>query len=138
MKQVHTQQNIVTRRGGYAYDPERHYVLVQKPSDQWEDGALDRLSDEVLADGSPAYRIDADGSAGAEQRRITGHRQLVMISCPKSYIEAKVQASAAESRLSFKRVDDPDAKLEIGSPVSFSEIPNQSRPVSMADLAAES
>lgn len=136
MKQVHTQQNTVTRRGGYPYDPERHYVLVQKPSDQWEDGALDRLTDEVLPDGSPAYRVDADGSKGADQRRITGHRQLVMLSCPKSYIDGRVQAIAAESRLSFKRVDDPDAKLEIGSPVSFSEIPNQARPASLADVIA--
>jgi len=80
------------------FKPDRHYVKVQRPDDSWDGPQLDSLMDQMLPDGSDAYTIEADGSRGVEDRRKTGHRNMVVLSCPKEYAESQARANSNASR----------------------------------------
>ena len=127
MKTVHNQTET-THRSRFEFDPNRHYVLVQKPDQYWDGPQLDRLMDEVSASGEDAYRIEADGEKGAEARRVTGHRQMVMLSCPKEHIDAKTKEAAAASNSSayaLKPTAELDEKLEFRAAISIDDIPTR-------------
>jgi hypothetical protein len=127
MKTVSNQVETA-RRSKFDYDPTRHYVLVQKPDAHWDGPQFDRLMDEVDATGEDAYRIEADGDKGAEARRVTGHRQLVMLSCSKEHIDEKIRTAAKASNtnaLSLKSSPDFDEKLEFRAAISIDDIPSK-------------
>lgn len=84
-------------RQRFTYDPTRHYVRAEKDSNMWDGSTLDALLNETLSDGSDAYKVELDGALDSEQRRQVGNRNLVLLSCPKSYIEEKQKAAQEES-----------------------------------------
>ncbi len=119
-------QTETNRRTRFDYDPTRHYVLVQRPDANWDGPQFDRLMDEVDAAGEDAYRIEADGEKGADARRVTGHRQLVMLSCSKEHADSKMRDAANSSKshsLAVKPNAEFEEKLEFRSAISIDDIP---------------
>lgn len=106
MKTVHNQDTESTRNR-FVYDPSRHYVRAEMDSQDWDGATLDALLNETLPDGSDAYRIEADGSKGPDQRRIAGSRRVILLSCPKSHIEQRIKEHSDESRRVAAQIAKP-------------------------------
>ena len=117
----------IGRRARFEFNPDRHYVLVQKPDANWDGQQMDRIMDEVDSSGNDAYRVEADGANGTDDRRVTGSRQMVMLSCHKSHIQEKIKGAANISHSNAHAVvpnPDYDEKLEYRQAISVEDIPN--------------
>jgi hypothetical protein len=128
MKTISNQTDVADRRTRVEYDPERHYVAVQKPEGEWDGPQLDRLLDETLADGTDAYRIEADGEKDRDQRRMTGHRHMVILSCPKEHMDQKMRAAAKASHANAHAIKpnaDFEEKLDYRAAISVDDIPSK-------------
>jgi hypothetical protein len=105
---VNEDNQVTTRRQSATikWDTNRHYVKVQKPDEvqgnaSWDGPQFDDLMDQVDPEtGQDAYRIEVDGAEGTEQRRMAGKRNLVILSCPKSYIDKQTRLN---SQVSYER-----------------------------------
>jgi hypothetical protein len=119
-------QTEVTRRPRFDFKPDRHYVLVEAPSDKWDGNQLDELSDLVdPATGDFAYREEARGT-DAEGRRVTGSRRMVMLSCSKEYIDGVTKGYSETSRDNASAVAPQEKNyfenLQVQAPISLESI----------------
>lgn len=86
------------RIGMFPYQPDRHYVIAQRPGPDWEyDSVSDLLYTFDPATGKSAYRVDVDGSEG-DGARFTGKRNAVLLSCSKAYFDTKQREEVRRSK----------------------------------------
>ena len=129
MKSIDTPRPESTRRVRFNYEPDRHYVLVQKAGGQWEENTLDKLLDQWDEEANaPAYRVEADGDTDSG-RQVTRDRRLVLLSCSKSFNERRTQEHVAPSNAQAYTVEPETAdvvtKLERRSAISIDDIQNR-------------
>jgi hypothetical protein len=94
---VHT-GDAPSRRARFQYHPDRHYVLAEVASANYNGEPLDELLNEIDdATGDDAYQIEADGSKGPEQRQAARSNRMMLLSCPKTYIDKKIRESTNAS-----------------------------------------
>ena len=106
MKTIHVATDITPRGGGFRYEPDRHYVKIQREGDGWPSAEADKLLSELDSNGDFAYKIEAEGRDD-DGRKVTGDRRLSLISCSKEYAERRLANAEKESR---EKVEGPTAR----------------------------
>jgi hypothetical protein len=118
-----------SRRQRFQYRPDRHYVLAERESKDWDGSGLDMLLDETTANGDDAYRIEADGSKDSDSRRAAGSSRFVLLSCPKEHANAKAREMASRSQANATAIAPPkdgvEEMFEERGVISFKDLPDK-------------
>jgi hypothetical protein len=106
MRTTHVATETAPRGGGFKFEPDRHYVKIQREGDGWPSAEADKLLSELDEAGDFAYRIEAEGRTD-DGRKVTGDKRLSLISCTKEYAISRRSAAERESR---EKIDGPTAR----------------------------
>lgn len=88
--QTRSQTRTTTR---FQYQSDRHYLRVQKDSPQWEGTLEDYLSKPSVAHpGEDMYRIES------EDKKDTGDRRMVLLSCSKEDYDLHMKQVQTEAQ----------------------------------------
>jgi hypothetical protein len=121
-------QDTPSTRTRFQYKPDRHYVLAEKESRDWDGSTMDQLLNETLPDGSDAYEIEADGSRSSEERRQTGGARMTLLSCPKDYADEKAAMASHQSKANATAIapetEEEFERLSNLAAISFDNLPN--------------
>lgn len=76
----------------FVRDPKRHYLRIQVDGGGYESPLEDILSREsIVKPGEDMYRMDSD------DKRDTGHRKMVLVSCSNEDYDAMMQRNEQEA-----------------------------------------
>jgi len=118
MKTVLT-QDVPTQRARFKFDPDRHYVVMEKVGENDDAVGLDFLLDQQLPDGTDAYRIE-EVTAQSEPmiRRVVGSRRGLLLSCLKSHSDSEIKKYSDQSK---HIASAPDARSKLSGNTSVEE-----------------
>jgi hypothetical protein len=87
----------------FVKDPERHYLRVQKDGVSWEGTLEDYLGMESpTKPGEDMYRQESD------DRKVTGDRRMVLLSCSKADYEAHQAQADAKAKFGQAQVESDE------------------------------